>query len=219
MAGGRQWWRAYAEARRDPKLLSLSRSDRWYWFEVLCLACEQEACITSASLLQTVCKGRADHVARVLQMLCSAGLLDKTGDDNYTPHNWKGRQFRSDSSTERTRKYRNGKRHSDGGGDGPEQSRTEHIEETARAVSRSNGKSAGSRLPADWQPSSADLDYAEAHGLQDHALGEEIERFRNYWTAKSGANARKRDWAATWRNWVLSPLRKPQKSDWRKVIV
>ncbi|QXP89479.1 hypothetical protein [Methylococcus capsulatus] len=28
------------------------------------------------------------------------------------------------------------------------------------------------------------------------------EIFRDYWVAKSGADARKADWGATWRNWV-----------------
>lgn len=30
------------------------------------------------------------------------------------------------------------------------------------------------------------------------------EKFVNYWTAKSGAQAVKLDWAATWRNWMLN---------------
>ncbi len=32
----------------------------------------------------------------------------------------------------------------------------------------------------------------------------ETEKFRNYWTAKTGTGAVKRDWAATWRNWILN---------------
>ncbi|ABP56436.1 hypothetical protein [Salinispora tropica] len=31
----------------------------------------------------------------------------------------------------------------------------------------------------------------------------ETEKFRNYWTAKSGKDATKLDWPATWRNWML----------------
>lgn len=30
----------------------------------------------------------------------------------------------------------------------------------------------------------------------------EAERFRDYWCAKSGKDATKTDWQATWRNWV-----------------
>ena len=31
----------------------------------------------------------------------------------------------------------------------------------------------------------------------------ETEKFVNYWTAKTGAQATKLDWPATWRNWML----------------
>jgi DNA-binding MarR family transcriptional regulator len=32
----------------------------------------------------------------------------------------------------------------------------------------------------------------------------ETEKFINYWTAKTGANATKLDWVATWKNWMLT---------------
>lgn len=60
------------------------------------------------------------------------------------------------------------------------------------------------RLPADWSPSDEDLAYASRHGLVNGRASVEAEKFRNYWTAKSGKDATKLDWAATWRNWVLS---------------
>lgn len=35
-------------------------------------------------------------------------------------------------------------------------------------------------------------------------LGTETEKFINYWVAKSGKDATKLDWPATWRNWILN---------------
>lgn len=32
----------------------------------------------------------------------------------------------------------------------------------------------------------------------------ETEKFRNYWRSKSGKDATKLDWPATWRNWMLT---------------
>jgi hypothetical protein len=32
----------------------------------------------------------------------------------------------------------------------------------------------------------------------------ETEKFINYWTARSGKDATKLDWSATWRNWILN---------------
>ena len=37
-------------------------------------------------------------------------------------------------------------------------------------------------------------------------MNTEAEKFRNYWTAKSGAGATKRDWSATWRNWIITAM-------------
>jgi hypothetical protein len=58
----------------------------------------------------------------------------------------------------------------------------------------------GSRLPADWQPTDADAEFARS--ILSYAHRVEIEKFRDYWTAKAGAQAVKADWSATWRNWV-----------------
>jgi len=61
----------------------------------------------------------------------------------------------------------------------------------------------GTRLKPDWKPS----DEARAWTLEriDQATAAaELEKFRNYWLAKSGKDATKVDWDATWRNWVLN---------------
>ncbi|MET3560834.1 uncharacterized protein YdaU (DUF1376 family) [Bartonella japonica] len=57
----------------------------------------------------------------------------------------------------------------------------------------------GCRLPADFEP---DYDFAINEGLPPERVKVEIAKFRDYWKAKSGANATKTDWQATWRNWV-----------------
>lgn len=60
----------------------------------------------------------------------------------------------------------------------------------------------GKRLPEDWRPSTKDRDFAAKEGLDHDEIERTADRFRDYWTAKAGAGAIKRDWAATWRNWV-----------------
>jgi len=61
----------------------------------------------------------------------------------------------------------------------------------------------GSRLPEDWTPSPEQ----EAKGMA--ALGawryaEELEKFRNYWLSKAGADAAKVDWNRTFANWIIT---------------
>jgi hypothetical protein len=66
-----------------------------------------------------------------------------------------------------------------------------------------NSKERGTRLLPKWEPSADDVRFAIARGLKDLRITAEAEKFKNYWTAKSGPNAIKRDWGATWRNWII----------------
>src|SRR5262249_31308307 len=86
------------------------------------------------------------------------------------------------------------------------------VESLERALnSRSRTKEStgrGTRLPTDWQPSEADLAFARDRALSPTRIDAEAEKFRNYWTAKSGSDACKRDWSATWRNWIINTTEK-----------
>ncbi|WP_426032897.1 hypothetical protein [Caulobacter sp. DWP3-1-3b2] len=64
----------------------------------------------------------------------------------------------------------------------------------------------GTTIPADWAPSPIDWEYAAGKGMGPDRITRAAERFTNFWRAKTGASARKRDWAATWRNWILDDL-------------
>ncbi|AXK79954.1 hypothetical protein DW352_05140 [Pseudolabrys taiwanensis] len=66
----------------------------------------------------------------------------------------------------------------------------------------------GTRLPTDWRPSASDIAFARDRGLANTQIAAEAEKFTNYWTAKCGAGATKRDWAATWRNWIINAQEK-----------
>lgn len=56
----------------------------------------------------------------------------------------------------------------------------------------------GQRLPTDWQ---ADISAAILEGLSEEQARWQEKKFRDYWQAKSGKEALKLDWQATWRNW------------------
>ena len=77
------------------------------------------------------------------------------------------------------------------------------IEDNSKDLSK---KKRGSRLSADWAPSEDDLAFARSKGMPQIRMDLETEKFRNYWTAKTGTAATKIDWPATWRNWVLSSI-------------
>ncbi|OWZ94546.1 hypothetical protein B9J07_08875 [Sinorhizobium sp. LM21] len=69
------------------------------------------------------------------------------------------------------------------------------------AGSRRNGSGRAMRLPEDFEP---DWGFAAGLGFGRAEAGVEFDKFRDYWRAKSGRDATKLDWAATWRNWMRS---------------
>lgn len=95
--------------------------------------------------------------------------------------------------------------------------REEKKEPKARAEAK---RATASRLPPDWMPSDADLDFCRTERSDLHAA-DVASRFRDYWSAKAGRDAAKLDWPATWRNWVRNerrsvaqgPPQRPEKFD------
>jgi len=83
------------------------------------------------------------------------------------------------------------------------QASTETDTEELTTVSSSRPRKRGTRLSADWRPS-PELREWTLQRLNQATAALELEKFRNYWTAKSGSGATKLDWEATWRNWVLT---------------
>lgn len=61
----------------------------------------------------------------------------------------------------------------------------------------------GTRLPEDFAVTD-DMRAWFAENCRGVDGPRETEKFRNYWRAKSGKDATKIDWPATWRNWMLT---------------
>lgn len=69
------------------------------------------------------------------------------------------------------------------------------------AVSRARAR--GTRLPVDFTVTPEMVAWARERcpGVDGRR---ETEKFENYWRSKTGAQATKLDWPATWRNWMLA---------------
>lgn len=66
----------------------------------------------------------------------------------------------------------------------------------------------GTRLPADWSPRKADLEWALAwYAVHPDRLVEETQKFVDYWVGKPGRQGVKLNWDATFRNWLRRSLR------------
>lgn len=104
-----QWFRFYSEALDDPKVQRLTGDLFKVWVNLLCLANEQEERGTLPLADDIAFRLRLDdQKARdALNGLRRAGLLEyNTDTDKYRVHAWDKRQFASDDSTERVRRFR-----------------------------------------------------------------------------------------------------------------
>ncbi|MFC5353524.1 hypothetical protein [Azospirillum himalayense] len=62
------------------------------------------------------------------------------------------------------------------------------------------------RLPTDWTLPADWRTWAVHEGAAPELIAREAAKFSDYWHAKAGANGRKADWPATWRNWIRRAL-------------
>lgn len=105
-----RWWRAYDEAVDDPKLQRLSGEMFKAWFNLMCLASQNNGVLPDLADIAFKLRVKEEKAWDILDHLGFAGLIDRTDGEGgaYTlaPHNWNGRQYKSDVSTERVKRFR-----------------------------------------------------------------------------------------------------------------
>lgn len=116
-----RWFRLYDDAINDPKILRLPDNARWQWVATLCIASKNDGVLPQLSDVALLLRMPLKKAAAVLARLRAAELLDET-EAGLRPHNWDGRQYKSDNSTERVRKHRASRNVSGNGADAIQQS-------------------------------------------------------------------------------------------------
>ena len=106
-----QWFRFYHEALDDPKVQTLDAETFRDWVNLLCLCCRMDGELPkTVEQIAFVLRRSPDACLTVLSRLADAGLLDKrNGGPNgmhYAIHAWDKRQYKSDTSTDRVKRYR-----------------------------------------------------------------------------------------------------------------
>lgn len=66
---------------------------------------------------------------------------------------------------------------------------------------KARSTASGSRLPDDWKPNAADVEYCKTE-RPDLLPSKVAQNFYDYWISIPGAKGRKLNWSATWRTWV-----------------
>lgn len=226
----RPWFRFYVEAFPDRKIRRLKPAQRWVWVAVLGAARESHEPgklyvapglpMTRGELADyaAVTEREIDAALRAMIALSMVTVEDTSGLIEVT--NWDKRQFESDNVTERTRDHRERSREQDRNvpknvpGNTPERTRafaTETEAETEAETDNTSGVGRTKRatqLPGDWEPNDAHRELAVERRAD---LGDEVDKFRD-WAAGNGAT--KKDWDATFRNWLRNarPTQRPASS-------
>jgi hypothetical protein len=105
------WFRFYNDAVNDPKVQKLPSDMFKAWVNLLCLASKNGGAVPKADV-QFLLRVTEKCATGIVDYLVERNLLDDRG-DVVAPHNWDGRQFRSDNdptNADRQKRYRNGKR-------------------------------------------------------------------------------------------------------------
>lgn len=212
-----QWFRFYSEVLNDHKVQSLDPTTFKGWINLLCLANDYEGKLPSIEEIAFKLRLSQHSARELVDALVLHGLVDIEPDGSLTPHNWSGRQFRSDVSTERVRKHRQKKQENECETQGNVSHGTErNVSETSTETEtdteadtetdkKSKTGTRGSRLPDDWTLPDEWRDWVLVNvpSFPEEKIDDVAEQFANYWQALSGAKATKRDWFKTWKNRVL----------------
>jgi hypothetical protein len=105
-----RWFRFYSEALDDPKVQKLDPPTFKAWVNLLCLANRNGGFLPPAEDVAFALRIDPNGAITLLERLLNATLIDKVnGGANgyrYAPHGWAERQYKSDTSTDRVKRFR-----------------------------------------------------------------------------------------------------------------
>jgi hypothetical protein len=104
-----RWFRVYDDIVDNPKVQQLSPKNFRALINLWALASQNDGALPSEKDIGFRLRMKPSEVVKMLADLRQAELIDET-DQGLTPHNWSSRQYKSDTSRERTRLYRQRKR-------------------------------------------------------------------------------------------------------------
>lgn len=99
-----RWFRLYDDVLNDPKVQRLDGDTFKFWINMLCIASKRGGVLPSIEDMAFEMRVSVLVCTMKIDVLKVAGLLD--GDKRLRPHGWDKRQYKSDTSTERVKRFR-----------------------------------------------------------------------------------------------------------------
>lgn len=99
-----RWFRMHDCILDDPKVQRLPGDLFKTWVNLLCVASRNDGRLPGIADLAFMLRTSEEAIADDLDSLMKFGLIDN--EDGYVPHNWNERQYKSDVSTDRVKRFR-----------------------------------------------------------------------------------------------------------------
>lgn len=215
-----RWFRFYDSVLDDPKVQRLSDPLFRAWVNLMCVASRNAGHI-SANFKDIAFSLRVSEAKakEIIGALVYGGLVDKNETD-FTPHNWDGRQFQSDVSTPRVKRFRERRGNVSGNGNvtpsetppeteaDTEQNRAER-ERASAPLPQTSTRSAwpeGKEVPASW------LKTAEGEIKRLGLVLPDLKAAAAKFAVHFAANPQPRtdtEWQARFITWVIDEGKRP----------
>jgi hypothetical protein len=195
-----QWFRLYAEVLNDPKVQFLPPDLFKHWVNILCIASKNDGVLPEIQDIAFALRETLDGAVTVIERLLNGGLIDKLNGGNngwhYAPHGWNKRQYKSDTSTERVKRFRENNE--------TFQKRPQIQKQNTEAdTEKNNTKNGGVEVDLfSGSPSARMLGEAPRQASMSDEERERLAQFENFWAAYpkqrpgSKGTARRRYWSA-----------------------
>lgn len=206
---GHTWFRMHNRTRNNRKAILLNDANFRAWINLLCVASDEGGIIPGDfDELAVELRCDAGRARDVMQVLISARLMVKNADGSFSPKDWKEWQYQSDSSTERTRKYRM-KRHGNVTvtvPDSESDTESEDIETIpVPTIAAPSARKKSRTQVGDFQPNRLEATtFWTSKGRSDLDSNLESEKFRDHHLANGSVMA---DWPAAWRTWYRNAVK------------
>lgn len=100
-----RWFRLYDDLVDDPKIQRLPGETVKALLNLWCLASQNDGLLPAADDIAFKLRMKPAKVQHLLSVLGECGLVD-SDEEGLRPHNWNARQFKSDVSNERVKRFR-----------------------------------------------------------------------------------------------------------------
>lgn len=200
-----RWFRFYAEALDDPKVQKLDGDTFKAWINLLCLTAKNGGVLPPFDDIAFSLRIDANAATTLVERLLNATLIDRlNGGVNgvrYAPHGWHERQYKSDTSTERVKRFRQRSKPVD---ETPPDTETESETEKTPKAPRKRGEGKH-LLPENWVLPTIDELPPKARECAEQWTQDSYEThgeaFIGYWRS---CRRMMSDWTLTWGNRIVA---------------